>query len=115
MLFRSKMDPDFISKNLNDLCASMQQAIVGILMDKIEKAVKQYGINQIALSGGVSANSGLRNALTAKGIEKGWSVFIPAFEFTTDNAAMIAITGYLKFKEGKFASQDFSPYSQSNY
>ncbi len=110
-----KLDENFIEKHLNDLCASMQYAIVTALMKKVEKAVKQTGVTQIALSGGVSANSALRNTLTETGIKNGWKVFIPAFEFTTDNAAMIAITGYFKYKKGEYASLETSPYSNSKY
>lgn len=100
-----KQDPDFIAHNLNDLCASLQQTIVDILMDKLKKAVKQTGIRQVALSGGVSANSGVRDALSALGQKYGWQVFLPPFKFTTDNAAMIGIVGHYKYQD-----QDFCPF-----
>ena len=92
----TKKDPDFIEENLTDLCASVQQRIISILLSKLKKAVVQTGIKNICLAGGVSANSGLRSALKETGLQQGWQVFIPAFEYCTDNAAMIAITGYYK-------------------
>jgi len=92
----TKKDPDFIEENLTDLCASVQQRIISILLSKLKKAVAQTGIKNICLAGGVSANSGLRSALKETGLQQGWQVFIPAFEYCTDNAAMIAITGYYK-------------------
>lgn len=96
-------EPDFIEQNLNDICASVQQRIVSILLNKLQKAAAQTGINQVCIAGGVSANSGLRNGLTALGEKLGWQTFIPAFEYCTDNAAMIAITGYYKYLKGDFA------------
>ena len=102
-------NPNFISENLADICASVQDRIVSILMNKLEKAAQQTGIQQIAIAGGVSANSGLRNALTTRGQELGWTTFIPRFEFCTDNAAMIAVTGYYKYQRGEFAGQDARP------
>ncbi|MFV0565380.1 MAG: tRNA (adenosine(37)-N6)-threonylcarbamoyltransferase complex transferase subunit TsaD [Flavobacteriaceae bacterium] len=102
----TKANPNFITENLNDICASIQYTIIGILMDKLKLAVKQTGIKHIAIGGGVSANSGIRDALK-KGEQKfGWTTYIPKFEFTTDNAAMIAIVGYLKYLDGDFAQQD---------
>ena len=92
-----KENPQFIEENLNDICASIQYTIVGILMDKLKVAVKETGINRIAIGGGVSANSGVRAALKQAENQYGWNTFVPAFEFTTDNAAMIAIVGYLKY------------------
>lgn len=103
---QTKEDPDFIEKNLNDICASIQYTIIGILMDKLKLASKQTGIKHIAIGGGVSANSGIRKALKSGEAKFGWTTYIPKFEFTTDNAAMIAIVGYLKFLEGDFADQD---------
>ncbi|NAS30134.1 tRNA (adenosine(37)-N6)-threonylcarbamoyltransferase complex transferase subunit TsaD [Flavobacteriaceae bacterium R38] len=100
-----KEDPDFIKNNLNDICASIQYTIVQILMDKIKKAVKETGIKQIAIGGGVSANSGIRNALKETEKKYGWSTYIPKFEYCTDNAAMIAIVGYLKYLEGNFTNE----------
>ena len=101
-----KEDPDFIKKKLNDICASLQYTIVDYLMDKIKNAVKQTGINQVAIGGGVSANSGIRKALLATVKNLGWKVHIPKLEFCTDNAAMIAIVGELKYKQELFASND---------
>jgi len=108
-----KKDPDFITENRNDLCASVQKTIVDILMGKLEKAVKQTGITQVAVAGGVSANSALRNAFIAKQEAGEWESFIPKFEFCTDNAAMIAVTGYFKYLNKDFSSQDSTPYSRS--
>lgn len=101
-----KANPNFIQDNLNDICASIQYTIIGILMDKLKLASKQTGINHIAIGGGVSANSGIRQALKSGEQKFGWTTYIPKFEFTTDNAAMIAIVGYLKFLEDDFAAQD---------
>ena len=96
-------EPDFIERNLNDICASIQQRIVSILLNKLQKAAAQTDITQVCLAGGVSANSGLRNGLTVLGEKLGWQTFIPAFEYCTDNAAMIAITGYYKYLRGDFS------------
>ena len=101
-----KANPNFIQENLNDICASIQYTIIGILIDKLKLATKQTGIQHIAIGGGVSANSGIRQALKDGEQKFGWKTYIPKFEFTTDNAAMIAIVGYLKFLEGDFAEQD---------
>ena len=100
-----KENPNFIEENLNDLCASIQYTIVEILMDKLRLAVKETGINRIAIGGGVSANSGVRSALKEAEICHGWSPFIPPFEFTTDNAGMIAIVGHLKYLNNNYADQ----------
>ena len=99
----TKKNPHFIQENLNDICASIQHTIIEILMDKIKLASKQTGITQIAIGGGVSANSGIREALKNGEETYGWKTFIPKFEYTTDNAAMIAIVGYLKYPEKDFA------------
>jgi N6-L-threonylcarbamoyladenine synthase len=102
----TKANLNFIEENINDICASIQYTIIGILIDKLKLASKQTGIKHIAIGGGVSANSGIRNALK-NGEEKfGWTTYIPKFEFTTDNAAMIAIVGYLKYLENDFSEQD---------
>jgi len=106
---QSKENPDFIQENLADICASIQYTIVNILMDKLKIAVKETGINSIAIAGGVSANSGIRNALLNAQEELGWDVHIPKFEFTTDNAAMVAITGYLKFLDNQFEDLSVVP------
>lgn len=101
-------DPNFIQENVNDICASVQFTIVEILMKKLVKASKDTGIKRIAIAGGVSANKGLRNRLTELSKEKNWDLFLPPFEFTTDNAAMIAIAGYYKWKSGKVADLSIS-------
>lgn len=100
-------DPNFIEKNLNDICASIQYTIIKILFKKLEKAVKATGIKQVAIGGGVSANSGIRAKLLSYK-EKGWTVFIPPFEYTTDNAAMIGIAGYFKYIDGAFCGMEAS-------
>ena len=100
---RMKEDPEFVKENLEDICASIQATIIKILMDKLKKAVKQTGIQQIAIAGGVSANSGIRNTLKEAEGKYRWKTFVPKFEYTTDNAAMIAIAGHYKFLEGDFA------------
>lgn len=105
-------DNDFIEKHKADLAASMQKTIIDILTKQLVRAVKDYKVTQVAISGGVSANSGLRNAITALGKEYGWKVFIPDFEFTTDNAAMIGVAGYFKYLDGEFANQTDAPYSR---
>ncbi|MDG1014372.1 MAG: tRNA (adenosine(37)-N6)-threonylcarbamoyltransferase complex transferase subunit TsaD [Flavobacteriaceae bacterium] len=98
-------NPRFIEENINDICASIQYTIINILMDKLKLAVLETGVSQIVIGGGVSANSGIRNALKEAESKYGWSTYLPAFEFTTDNAAMIAIVGYLKFNKKQFAKQ----------
>ncbi len=100
-----KENPNFIEENINDLCASIQKTIIEILFKKLVLAAKDLKINQIAIAGGVSANSGLRAKLSEIGTQKKWDVFIPKFEFCTDNAAMIAITGKYMYKNGIFADQ----------
>ena len=102
-------DPDFIEKNKKDLCASLQHTIIAILLENLAKAAKETGIKEVAVAGGVSANSGLRDTLIAEGEKRGWNVYIPEFRFTTDNAAMIAVTGYYKFLEGQTARLDVTP------
>lgn len=104
-----KNDPDFIQKHLADICASVQQRIVTILLSKLRKAARKTGIREIAIAGGVSANSGLRNALEKMGKKEGWNTYIPRMEYCTDNAAMIALAGYYKFLKGDFASQNVVP------
>ena len=102
-------DPDFIVKHEADLCASLQSTIVEILLDKLVRASKETGIRDIAIAGGVSANSGLRDGIVETGRRRGWRTFLPEFKFTTDNAAMIAMAGYYRYKQGEFASLDVSP------
>ncbi len=104
-----KLNSNFITENKNDLCASIQKTIVDILMAKLIKASKETGIREIGLGGGVSANSSLRNAIIENGKKQGWNVYIPEFIYTTDNAGMIALTGYYKFLEKQFASQNIIP------
>ena len=106
---RLKEDPDFIEKNKPDLCASLQHTIVNILMDKLIKASLTTGIMEIGIAGGVSANSGLRNEVTREGKKRNWNVYIPEISLTTDNAAMIGITGYYKYLGNEFAGQDIVP------
>ena len=102
-------DPDFIETHKADLCASLQGTIVEILLDKLIRASKETGIRDIAIAGGVSANSGLRDGIAEAGRRRGWRTFLPEFKFTTDNAAMIAMAGYYRYREGEFASLDVSP------
>ena len=104
----SKKNINFIQDNLYDLCASIQHTIISILLEKIDNAANKTGITQIAIAGGVSANSGLRNALLEREKTHKWNVFIPKFEYCTDNAAMIAISGYYKFQNKQFASSSVS-------
>jgi N6-L-threonylcarbamoyladenine synthase len=99
---KTKEDPNFIEENTNDICASIQHTIIEILMDKLKLAVKETGIKQVAIGGGVSANSGIRNTLKEAEKKYGWKTFIPKFEYTTDNAAMIGIVGYQKFLSEHF-------------
>lgn len=106
---RLKENPQFLAESLNDICASVQNRIVTILINKLKKAAKQYQINDIAIAGGVSANSGLRRALLTAADECKWEVFIPEFQYCTDNAAMIAIAGYYKFLKQDFVGQDVAP------
>lgn len=102
-------DPEFVEKNKADLAASLQQTIIDILLNKLKAAMKHTGIDQVALAGGVSANSGLRSVMERESVKQGWDLFIPPFSFTTDNAAMIAITGYYRYLEGYFACDDIAP------
>lgn len=103
---------DFIEMHKADLCASLQYTIIEILLSKLRLAAEQTGIREIAVAGGVSANSGLRKALLEAAQKNGWQMYIPPFKFTTDNAAMIAITGYYKYLKGEFASLDAVPFSR---
>ena len=104
----TKANPKFIEEHLNDICASIQYTIIGILLDKLKLASKQTGIKHIAIGGGVSANSGIRKALKDCECKFGWTTYIPKFEYTTDNAAMIGIVGYLKYLEGTYANQSIT-------
>jgi len=107
-----KENPDFVKENLNDLCASIQATVVEILMDKLRKAAFDLNIRHIAVAGGVSANSALRQAFLDHGTKYGWEVYIPPFAFTTDNAAMIAITGNFKYQHADFCSIDQVPFAR---
>ncbi len=101
-----RADPDFVEQNLSDICASVQQRIVSILLRKVESAARQTGIRDIAVAGGVSANSALRRELREAGRRNGWNTYVPRMEYCTDNAAMIGITGYYKYLKGAFAAED---------
>jgi N6-L-threonylcarbamoyladenine synthase len=109
---RLKDDPGFIENNRADLCASLQSVIVDILMDKLQKASAALGIREVAVAGGVSANTALRDAFHAYARRYGWKVYIPPFAYTTDNAAMVAVSGYFKYLEGDFCSMQAVPFSR---
>lgn len=104
-----KLNPNFVEDNMADICASVEKRIVTILLNKLKKAARQYNIKDVALAGGVSANTGLRRGLIEAGEQMGWNTFIPQFQYCTDNAAMIAIAGYYKYLKGEFVGQDISP------
>lgn len=104
-----KENPNFIEQNVNDLCASLQKTIIDILLDKLIKAAKDTGVKEITVAGGVSANSGLRDRLNLEAKKRNWNMFIPEFAYTTDNAAMIAITGYYKYLNNEFTDQRVTP------
>ena len=108
-------DPDFIEKNKEDIAASLEWTIVDILMKKLKKAVKQTGIKHVAVAGGVSANNGLRNAFYDAEKRYGWTIYIPKFSYTTDNAAMIGIVGYYKYLDGEFCGIDAPAFSKVTF
>ena len=108
-----KVNPNFVDENINDLCASLQYTIVEILMNKLRKAARDLRISEVAVAGGVSANSALRKAFKDHAIKFEWNVYIPPFEFTTDNAAMIAISGYYKYLNSNFCSISEVPYARN--
>ena len=110
-----QQNPNFIQEHLEDICASVQNRIITILLAKLTKAAKLYGISQVAIAGGVSANSGLRKALQDLAELQNWEVFIPKFEYCTDNAAMIAIAGYYKFLAADFVGQDVAPLARMSF
>ncbi len=112
---KKKEDPEFLQKNMADVCASVQNRIVTILLNKVKKAARENNIKDIAIAGGVSANSGLRNALQAMAEKQGWRVFIPAFQYCTDNAGMIAIAGYHKYLNKDFVGQDVAPLARMSF
>ncbi len=107
-----KLDPDYIEKNKLDISASIQSTIIDILLDKLILAVNKTGIKEVAIAGGVSANMGLRNRLLREGVEKNWNVYIPEIKYSTDNAAMIALTGYYKYLAGQFSGLADTPYAR---
>ncbi|HEY5593209.1 MAG TPA: tRNA (adenosine(37)-N6)-threonylcarbamoyltransferase complex transferase subunit TsaD [Paludibacter sp.] len=107
-----KKNPNFVVENLNDICASLQATVVDILMNKLRKAASDLKIRQVAVAGGVSANSALRQAFHDHGKKYGWEIYIPPFAFTTDNAAMIAITGYFNYQNKQFCSMEKVPFSR---
>jgi N6-L-threonylcarbamoyladenine synthase len=107
-----KEEPDFIRLHTADLCASLQATVVDILMDKLRKAAKDLGLKEIAVAGGVSANSGLRDAFREHAEKFGWNIYLPPNAFTTDNAAMVAITGYYKFLSDDFCQMDAAPFAR---
>jgi N6-L-threonylcarbamoyladenine synthase len=104
-----KKNPSFIEENINDLCASLQHTVIDILFEKLIIATEQTGIKEIGIAGGVAANSGIRKRLLEEALQRGWKFYIPEFKYTTDNAAMIAITGYYKYLQKQFTGQDVSP------
>ena len=108
-------DPDFLEKHKEDIAASLEFTIVDILMKKLRKAVKQTGIKHVAVAGGVSANNGLRNAFKEHAEKYGWTIYIPKFSYTTDNAAMIGITGYYKYLDGEFCNMDIPAFSKVTF
>ena len=110
-----KLNTNFVEENKEDLCASLQKSIINILMDKLILASRQTGVKTIALAGGVSANSGLRHAIQSTAFQESWDTFIPKFAYTTDNAAMIAVTGYFKYLKGEFCSQDVAPFARTTF
>lgn len=112
---QKKANPDFVPENLHDICASVQDRIVSILINKLKKAALSTGITEIAIAGGVSANSGLRKSLEETGKMLGWNTYIPRFEYCTDNAAMIAVTGYYKYLAGIFADQSVHPVARYGF
>jgi N6-L-threonylcarbamoyladenine synthase len=105
----TQKNPNFIEENKADICASVQKTLIDMLLRKVKKAMKEKQCNQIAIAGGVSANSGLRSRLQELGAELGWEVFIPAFQYCTDNAGMIAMAGHFKYEAGEFTDQDVAP------
>ena len=109
-----RLNPDFIEENKADLCASVQKTIIDILMQKLVKASKLTGIKTVAIAGGVSANSGLHEAMHEAARRYGWKIFLPRLSYSTDNAAMVAVAGYYKFIRGEFASQSLTPYARQS-
>jgi N6-L-threonylcarbamoyladenine synthase len=108
-----RKNPEFIKENRNDLCASIQNSVIDILIDKLKLASNKTGIKEVAIAGGVSANSLMRRKLTETGISLGWKIYIPEFQYTTDNAAMIAIVGHYKYLRREFSGQEVYPYARN--
>lgn len=106
---RMAEDPDFIENNKADLCASLQKTVVEILLGKLRKAARDLRIRDIAIAGGVSANSGLRKGIEEEGARRGWHTYLPPLKFTTDNASMIAVAGYYRYLQGSFSDLDVAP------
>ena len=106
---RIKEDPAFIKKNLNDICASYQKAVIEYLLSKLKKAAEKYGVKEIGIAGGVSANSYLRKRIFEEGQKRGWNTYVPDFEYCTDNAAMIAIAGHYRYLVSDFDDLDIRP------
>ena len=109
---RMKENPNFIEENMNDICASIQYTIVDVLMNKVKRAVRETGIKEVAIAGGVSANSGLQNALKEVAAKHAWTVYIPQLGYSLDNAAMVAIAGYFKYLKKDFVEQDTAPFAR---
>ena len=112
---KTKQNPQFVEENRADICASVQHTLVKILLKKLRKAAQQFQINEIAIAGGVSANSGLRAALQTTGESEGWNVYVPRFEYCTDNAAMIAMAAHYKYLDGDFCPQTVSPLPRMSF
>ena len=110
-----KENPQFVEEHMNDICASVQYTIITTLLQKLKKAAIAYKIKQVGIAGGVSANSGLRKAIAELGIQQGWEVYIPKFEYCTDNAAMIGITAYHKYKKGLFSDLSVTPTARATW
>ena len=115
LYFLQAAAPGFAAANLNDICASIQARIVSILLHKLSRAARETGIREVCIAGGVSANSGLRQGLTELGKKRGWNTFIPAFEYCTDNAAMIALTAWYKYQAGQFADLGATPSARAEW
>ncbi len=110
-----RTEPDFVKENMADICASVQYSIIESLMKKLIQATQETGITNVAIAGGVSANSGLRNRLQSEGEKQGWETFIPRFEYCTDNAAMIAVVAYHKYLNGEFVGQEITPLARMKF
>jgi N6-L-threonylcarbamoyladenine synthase len=106
---RKAEDPDFVEKNRDDICASLQKHLVNMLMQKLRRATTETGVRQVAIAGGVAANSGLREAIQKAADKHRWQIFIPDFQYCTDNAAMIAMAAHYKFLQHKFTSMEVAP------